>query len=333
MHTLTASGPAWRHPERPDFRGQPAAPLYLNLPRAAVFKNVMVYRIGAGWSPSIKQMEEDLGRARFVECSAAQDKSMGWVEPRGEAHGALVELIAKQLILKFMIETKILPASVVRREADLRMEQIEASTGRKPGKKQAKEIREDVTRELLPMAFTKQSTINVWIDPTTRLLVIDTTSQAKADEVMTALIRSLDRFTVALVNTVSAPHSAMSLWLTEREAPGRFDLDRECELKSTDDMQSAVKYSRHFLDIAEIRQHVEGGKVPTRLAMCWDGKISFLLTDTLQIKKIRFLDGALKDSAAEDEDRFDADAAIATGEMSKLIPDLIEALGGEPAPA
>ena len=65
--------------------------------------------------------------------------------------------------------------------------------------------------------------------------------------------------------------------------------------------------------------------------MAWNGRVSFLLTDTLQLKKIRFLDGVFKAGAADDEDRFDADTAIATGEMRKLIPDLIAALGGEVA--
>jgi recombination associated protein RdgC len=267
----------------------------------------------------------------FTDCLPTQEKSMGWVPPRGEEHGALVESVGGQLILKFVIETKLLPASVIRRAAEEKMDQIEATTGRRPGKKHAREIKEDVIRQLLPLAFTKQAAITVWIDPKSHLLVIDTTSQAKADEVMAGLIRSLDGFTVAQLQTQASPPAAMSTWLLEREAPGRFDLDRECELKSTDDMQSSVKYLRHFLDIAEIRQHVEGGKVPTRLSMNWDGKISFLLTDTLQLKKIRFLDGVFKEAGAEDEDRFDADTLIATGEMGKLLPDLIAALGGEAA--
>jgi len=293
----------------------------------------MLYRIGAGFASALPTVEAALQKAQFVECSASQDKSVGWIPPRGEKHGALAESVGGQLILKFMIENKILPSSVIKRMAEQRMERIEATTGRKPGKKQAREIKEDITRELLPMAFTKQATVLVWIDPKERLLVIDTSSQAKSDEVMTALIRSLDGFTVALLGTNNSPSAAMSQWLTEREAPGRFDLDRECELKSTDDMQSAVKYSRHHLEIAEIRQHVESGKVPTRLAMCWDGKISFVLTDTMQLKKIRFLDGVFKEAGVDDEDRFDADTTIATGEMSKLVPDLVAALGGEPAVA
>ena len=296
-----------------------------------MFKNVLLYRIGAQWKAPVARIEEALQRSRFVECRPSQEKSFGWAEPRGQAHGALVESVGAQLILKFMVETKLLPASVVRRAAQRKMDKIEARTGRKPGKKEAKELREATMAELLPRAFTKEAAVTVWIDPKARLLAIDTVSQARADEVNTALVHSLDGFTVAPIQTNSAPHTAMSLWLTERAAPGRFDFDRECELKSNDQAQALVRYSRHQIDIAEIRRHVEGGKLPTKLAMTWDGKISFLLTDAMQIKKVRFLDGVLKEDGGEDDDRFDADCAIVTGELGKLVPDLIAALGGEVA--
>jgi recombination associated protein RdgC len=45
----------------------------------------------------------------------------------------LVESVAGQLLLKMMVETRTLPASVVNRKTDERVAQIEASTGRNPG--------------------------------------------------------------------------------------------------------------------------------------------------------------------------------------------------------
>jgi recombination associated protein RdgC len=55
-----------------------------------------------------------------------------------------------------------------------------------------------------------------------------------------------------------------------------------------------------------------------------------MLTDSLQIKKLAFLDVVFEaTSAAVKDDGFDADVAIATSELSALIPDLLEALDGE----
>ena len=111
-----------------------------------------------------------------------------------------------------------------------------------------------------------------------------------------------------------------------------FSVDRECELKSPDETKSAVRYARHALDIDEVRQHIANGKVPTQLALTWQGRVSLLLTEAMQVKKIAFLEGVFEGGKPAKEEAFDADAAIATGELGKLIPDLIEALGGEHQP-
>lgn len=294
-----------------------------------MFKNVIVYRIGPGWSATMAQMEEGLDPERFVACGASQEKSIGWTEPRGEAHGPLVESVGGQLILKLKIETRSLPGSVITRKAKERIAHIEATTGRKPGKKETREIKEDIKLELLPMAFTKESSVLIWIDPDANLLVIDAGSQAKADEVVTMLVKCLAGLAVTLINTKVSPTAAMSDWLVTQEAPAGFSVDRECELKAADESKAVVRYSRHPLDNEEVKQHVEAGKLPTRLALTWDSRVSFVLTESLQLKKIAFLDLVFEGTSAGKDDGFDADTAIATGELCKLLPDLFEALGGE----
>ena len=58
--------------------------------------------------------------------------------------------------------------------------------------------------------------------------------------------------------------------------------------------------------------------------------MSFVLSETGQIKKIDFLDVVFENQRADSrDDAFDGNAAIATGELAQLIPDLIDALGGE----
>ncbi|HYE69893.1 MAG TPA: recombination-associated protein RdgC [Aquabacterium sp.] len=295
-----------------------------------MFKNLIVHRLAAGWSATAADLEEQLSTQRFVECGATQAKSAGWIEPRGLAHGPLLEVIDGQWLLALLVEQKVLPGAVVRREVEARAARAEQETGRKPGKKQLRELKDQVQLELLPMAFTKRSTVKIWIAPAERLLMIDAGSARVADETVTLLTKTLPGLSAQAVNTAVSPAAAMADWLVGGDAPSGFTIDRDCELKAADGEKPAVRYARHALDIDEIRGHIGAGKQPTRLALTWNGRVSFVLTDALQIKKLAFLDGVYEGRKADRSDEaFDADAAIATGELAPLIGDLIDALGGE----
>lgn len=301
-----------------------------------MFKNLIVYRIGEGWSASASQLEAELDKARFVPCGLTQQKSSGWIEPRGEKHGPLVEVVGGQWVLRLMTEQRVVPGSVVKRRTDEIADQIEEQTGRRPGKKQTKELKEQALLELLPMAFTKVAASWVWIAPKQRLLVLDCGSQAKADEIVTLLVKAMDGLAVSLIQTEMSPAVAMSHWLGTGEPPYQFSVDRECELKSPDEMKSVVRYARHPLDTDEVKQHIQAGKVPTRVALSWRDRVSFVLTEALQLKKLAFLDVVFEGDGAparggkvDKSEAFEADVAISTGELVQLIPDLFEALGGE----
>ncbi|MBU0590261.1 MAG: recombination-associated protein RdgC [Gammaproteobacteria bacterium] len=297
-----------------------------------MFKNVMVYRIGADWSASIENMEEALSQLPYVPCGATEQKSVGWVPPRSQQHGALVELVGGHRILCFMIESKAVPGAVIKRRLDERVAHIEATEGRKPGRKESRTLRDDILLELLPMAFSKTGSVMVWLDLQNKRLVLDCGSQGKADEVITALVNAFPTLQISPLNTQVSPQASMTQWLTGgAEAwPAHFAQGREVELKSSDEMNSVVKFTRHHLEDQEMRRHIDQGKLPTKLAMDWDGRVSFVLTENAQLKKVAFLEGVFEDNATvEEEGGFDADVAIATGELSALITDLTEALGGE----
>ena len=293
-----------------------------------MFKNLIIYRIAPGSVLDLQAAEDALAKAPFMECGATQEKSCGWVPPRGEAHSAMLESISGQWIARLMTETKTVPGSVLAREVKAKAAQIEHDTGRKPGKKETRELKDEAKLDLLPMAFTKQASTWVWIDPAARLLVLDTASQARADEVVSLLVELLPGLSVSLLHTQSSPQACMAHWLKEQEPPVGFTVDRECELKSADEEKAVVRYGRHPLDIEEVRNHINFGKLPTKLALTWDDRVSFLLTEGLQLRKLQFLDTVFEGKATDDGG-FDTDVAISTGELAKLIPDLIEALGGE----
>jgi len=293
-----------------------------------MFKNMIIYRITSEWDTHLTALEEALSNNLFQECGATQEKSGGWVPPRGEAHGLLAESVGGQWILRFMLESKMVPGPVLARKAQEKATHIEQQTGRTPGKKELRELKEEAKLDLLPMAFTKQGAVWVWIDRKARLLVLDTASQGCADEIVTLLVQSLPGLSLALLDTQLSPQAAMSQWLLEQAPPAGFSIDRECELKSVNENKSVVRYARHPLDIEEVQEHIKAGKLPTKLALTWDDRVSFLLTESLHIKKVAFQDTVFE-GTAQGEGGFDADVALATGELTRLIPDLIDALGGE----
>jgi len=293
-----------------------------------MFKNMIIYRITSEWNTDLSTLENALADHLFQECTATQEKSGGWVTPRGEAHGLLAESVAGQWILRFMLESKILPGAVLNRKVKEKTRNIEQQTGRKPGKKETRELKDEVKLDLLPMAFTKQTSVWVWINRKAGLLVLDSGSQACADEIITILVKSLPGLSLSLLNTTSSPQAAMSQWLLEQDPPAGFSIDRECELKSVNENKAVVRYARHPLDIEEIQEHIQAGKLPTQLALTWEDRISFVLTENLQIKKVVFQDIVFEDRLPG-EGGFDADVALTTGELSRFIPDLIAVLGGE----
>lgn len=298
-----------------------------------MFRNALVYRIAHWEPPSLAQINDRLDAERFVECGATQTESAGWIEPRGERHAALAEAFAGRLILKLCRETKAVPAGVVRGLLEERLDAIEQQDGRRPKGRRAREIKDEIVHELLPRAFAKRRSTLVWVDPGARWVVIDSANAKQADAILTRLVQVLGGgLRLAPLQTALAPATAMALWLHERDAPAGFSIDRDCELKQSDRDKACVRYARHTLDIDEVAAHIAAGKLPTRLALTFDSRVSFVLTETLALKSIR-LQGVVLESGEAKDKGFDADVALATGELARLFPALIEALGGEDATA
>lgn len=266
----------------------------------------------------------------FVPCGPTQEKSVGWVPPRGEEHGELVEYVGGEMIVKLMIETKSVPARALREAVDKKAAEIQDATGRKPGRKERRELQEMLLLELLPHAFPKQTAVLGWIDRTNNLLIIDTASQSKADEFVSALIKAVPGLSIGLLQTATTPQAAMTEWLLAADPedwPADLCIERACTLKASGD-GATVKFVQHSLTNDDVRKHVTEGKLPTHLAMSWDGRVSFVLTEHLQLKKVQLLDGVM-DAPDSNEDRFDADVALTTGLLRPMLASLIDAMGGE----
>ncbi len=294
------------------------------------FRNLQLYRLPVRWDLRIDQLEDQLARRAFMPCGSQDPESRGWLPP--VADGPLVHAVGGQWLIALGIEHRLLPSSVVKQEAEERAARIELEQGFKPGRKQMKDLRDQVTQEFMPRAFTRRRKVYAWIDPQDGWLAVDVASVARAEDILEALRQSLDSFPLTLVRTELSPVSAMSDWLAGGDVPGNFTIDMDCELKSITEDKAAVRYVRHSLDGDDIKTHLQEGKLPTKLALTWNDRVSLLLTDKGEIKRLQFLDVVQEEASAGSEDAaelFDAHFALMTGELRQLIPAVIGILGGE----
>ncbi|MCC2954747.1 recombination-associated protein RdgC [Massilia sp. IC2-477] len=293
------------------------------------FKNLQIYRLPAPWAFNPEQMEEALQSQAFTPASSNELLRQGWDSPRG--NGKLVHVVNKQMLMMLGNEKKLLPSSVINQVAKAKAAELEEQQGFPPGKKAMKDLKERVADELLPRAFSIRSNVWVWIDPVNGWLVVDAASPAKADDVIKMLLKAVDRMPLESLRVQKSPVAVMTGWLEADEAPYGFTIDQDTELRATGESRAAVRYVKHTLEPDDIRRHIAAGKQCTRLAMTWNERISFVLTESLAIKSIKPLD-VIKEGEAvtySDDERFDNDITLMTGELAKLLADVVEALGGE----
>ena len=303
-----------------------------------MFKNATLFRISPDFAlPDLADVQEAFSRLKYVPCGPQQEYSLGWVPPRGKATDPLVEPVAGGLIMRLRSESRPIPASAIKQVVDAAIEKHKQETGHeRVGAKMKKMFREEAVISLQPRAFSRYSDTLLWIDAKNKFLVVDAASFSRSDTVITFLIESLaalpvpPEILVRPLQTMMSATAAMAHWLVSTEAPNQFTVDRDCELKTPDEQKSSVRYSNHTLEIDQVAEHIRSGKVPKKLAMTWNDRVSLVLFHTGQVSKIKLhlvvLDGV---DGSGDDDEFDTDAAIITGELSALIPDLINALGGE----
>jgi recombination associated protein RdgC len=294
------------------------------------FRNLQIYRLPVPYAMTADALATALAHQTFAPTSSSELLRQGWQSPRG-AGTPLVHAVNGQFLLQLATEKKVLPAKVINQVAAARADELEEQQGFRPGKRAMRELKERVADELLPRAFHIRSAVFVWIDPVNGWLVVDASGPAKADDVVKLLLKAVDKMPLESLRVQRSPVAVMTGWLEADEAPYGFTIDQDATLRATGESRAQIGYKRHTLDPQDTRRHIAAGKQCTRLALTWNDRISFVLDESLAIKNVKPLD-VLKENGTgvyDTDERFDSDFALMSGELAKLLADLVEAMGGE----
>lgn len=301
------------------------------------FKNALIYRLKKEsvitTEDYIQVLAGELEKLRFTPCTSRDFSTCGWVPPLGDLSDQLYHYANGQLLLTLRKEEKILPKPVIADELRKRVSKLESEQGRRLKKSEKDCIRDDVIYSLLPRAFTKNSTISIWMNIPSSLVVVDTGSASRAEYALAMLRKTVGSLPVVPLTMYSPISVTLTEWVKTGELPTGFSLGEEAELKAILDHGGVGRFIKQDLVSDEIMTHIEAGKYVTQLSLGWQQRIKFKLTDNFSIKRIKFSDELLsQNDDIESEDvahRFDTDFVLMTGELNDLISDLINALGGE----
>lgn len=297
------------------------------------FKNLAVYRFSEPFILTADDLEQKLQQQPFRSCGSQDEFSFGWTSPLGRASDALVHANNGFLMLCGKKEEKVVPASVINEMLQERISEIEEREARKLPAKERSRIKDELIFELLPRAFSFSRKTYAYIDSQGGWLVVDAASAKKAEDLLSQLRKCLGSLPVVPLTATVKPASVMTQWLTDNTSPKDILIEDECELRSPEEEGAIIRCKRHDLALPEIKNHLDSGKQVIKLAMSWAERISFVLDESLAVKRLKFLDLIQEQSAdieAFDEtEQFDADFSIMTAELAQFLPRLLELFTAE----
>ncbi|MEH6579206.1 MAG: recombination-associated protein RdgC [Amphritea sp.] len=298
------------------------------------FKNAIFYRFSQTFTYTPEALEEKLNEKEFTPCGSQELSRFGWVSPSNGLSDMLVHAGNGFMLIAGQKEEKILPAAVIRQLLDEKVQLIQDEQARKVFKKERDQLKDEIVIDLLPRAFSKYQKTWALIAPQHNLMIVDASSHTRAEELLSHLRSLLGSLPVVLPDVNHSPSAIMSHWLEhpEERPAGLLPLD-ECELRDTANENGVVRCKGQDLDSDEIKQHLEVGKRVVKLAVDWQESLNFILQDDLCIKRIKLSD-QLKDKMEQESPEeafacFDADFVQMSLELTRLIPALVEAFGGE----
>lgn len=294
------------------------------------FKQLSIYPFTVDQLPQLDDLIVKLEDAAFVPCVGLDWDSTGFTSP---VPFSTEMVFAAQNIWRIALkkEEKVLPAAVVRDILDEKINEIREAEGRNVGRKEKLELKDNITDDLLPRAFTKSGKTEAILDTTRGLLLINQANANRAELLLTKLREALGGLEARLPRTQQSPGSLMTDWLLQGRAAGQFELDSDCELKGLGDAAPVVRISHQDLTAEEVVTHVKNGKIVTQLGLCWQDRIRFVLTQDLTFKRIQFMDGIQEEAAGQGEDMASlmfASQLLMTEALGDMLTELVGHLGG-----
>lgn len=296
------------------------------------YKNAVFFRLNTGTHPiDFDTLAERLAARPFTPCNGLDWESSGFVPPFKFAADTMLMQEQGRALLTLRRDDKVLPVAIINEALAAKVEEIESTELRTVGRKEKLELKEQITDDLLPRAFTKASRTSAYIDPAAGWIVVNASSANNAEKLISTIRDTLPPFPAAIPHTTIGPIAAMTAWLLDAQAPEGFEFDSTIKLEDGTENGTEITIKNGDLTSDEVRQLLEQGRQVTQMGLIWRERVRFTLTDSLHLKSIQFLD-VLQEEASQKGDDVESLAratfTLMTEELTTLIDTLIATMGG-----
>lgn len=294
------------------------------------FNNATIYQLTKPLEITAEALDKALSENEFKPCGPQDQVTYGFTRPLGDRAKLFTHVVGDFIMICTKSQEKVIPSASLKDAIDKKVDEIWQQEGRAVGRKERGNIREEILFSMLPRAFTKSTLLYAYIDTRENLIVVNTSSSKRAEDLLGRLRDAIGSLPVIPLQSKLPATHVMTEWL-KTAPPANFTLGGEVELQALED-NSVVRTKYCDLTSDEILAHVANGMMASRIAIDYAESASFVVDDKLQIKRLKFEDVVIQraaDSSPETrEEEFDSNFSVMTLELRQLINDLVSAFGG-----
>ncbi|WOZ57826.1 hypothetical protein ZP9_00010 [Shewanella phage ZP9] len=295
-----------------------------------MFKNIIAYRFNKPFSIDADSLEAAINDFKFTSCGSQDISKFGFSPAFGKYGKTLVHAAEGYLMVAVTKESKIIPAASIKERLDSLVEFTEHEGCRKLSKKEKDALKDEIITDMLPLALTKKSVTKALILLEQQLILIDSSSASKAEELLALLRKALGSLPVIPLSYKKTVESTLTEWVKSLSAPSPFELQQEAELRGNEN--EVAKFKNQDLAEDEVLAHIENGMQVHKLVLNFGQSMSFVLCSSGDLKRVRFSEefSAENDELGNDDPaaRLDADFVLFSAEIKQLMNALSDSLGG-----
>lgn len=246
-------------------------------------------------------------RSENLEDHVATDPSGGdWrrlgLVPAVKGEELSIDLNGAGMVMAVQFNERILPGKVRDERLQIEAARLERLQGRKVGKKEYAQLREQVEFDLLPKAFIRRTVVPVLFykhTPGTQIMLVCTSSQKRADDAV-GVLRGV--FGIDLMPWKIETESSISGVLTTLASNGNADPDEECWLHFSPldsavikgENKQTIRIKDKPVESQDVQDLLAGeGQVVHELALAWcednpgaeEPDLTFVATSNLAFKR------------------------------------------------